>query len=98
MQINNNLFEGGITMIYTLPVCLENGQAFNTLPSQSIRFSRTSGYDGSGLRVTNIVGCANGDFLKECPRCGIIKPSEAFGLRETVNRDQSNCMDCRSQY
>ena len=85
-------------MIYTLPVHLEDGQVFNALPSHSISFSKTSGSDGNGLRVTNIVGYSNGDFLKKCPNCGRIKSSEAFGLRETVGRDQSNCMDCRSQY
>lgn len=85
-------------MIYTLPIRLENGRVFDTLPSQDVSFTKTSGYDGNGLRVTNIVGYAKGDFLKECPNCGKIKPSEAFGLRKTVDCDQSNCIDCRCQY
>lgn len=85
-------------MIYTIPIRLENGQVFTTLPSQPVSFTKTSGYDGNGLRVTNIVGYANGDFLKECPKCGRIKPSEEFGLRKTVGCDQSNCIACRSQY
>lgn len=85
-------------MIYTLPLRLENGQVFTSLPTQSVNFSKTSGYDGNNLRVTNIVGFSNGDFLKACPKCGETKPSEAFGLRETLDRDQSYCKDCRSQY
>lgn len=85
-------------MIYTLPLHLENGQVFTSLPTQSVNFSKTSGYDGNNLRATNIVGFSNGDFLKECPNCGEIKPSEAFGLRETLDRDQSYCKDCRGQY
>ena len=40
----------------------------------------------------------NGDFLKECPKCGRAKCSEQFGLRTTVNRDQSECTDCRGEY
>ena len=61
-------------------------------------FPKTSGYDGDNLRVTNIVGIQNGDFLKECPKCGRAKCSEQFGLRTTVNRDQSECTDCRGEY
>ncbi len=85
-------------MIYTLPVRLEDRQIFTSLPTNHISFPKVSGYDGNGLRVTNLVGFSNGDFLKKCPNCGRTKCSEAFGLRETVERDQSNCMDCRSQY
>lgn len=85
-------------MIYTLPVRLEDGQIFTSLPTNHISFPQVSGYDGNGLRVTNLVGFSNGDFLKVCPNCGQTKCSEAFGLRETVGRDQSNCMDCRSRY
>ena len=85
-------------MIYTLPVRLEDGQVFDALPLPSISFPKTNGRDGNGLRVTNIVGCSDRDFFKECPSCGRIKSSEAFGLRKTVRSDQSNCTDCRSQY
>lgn len=83
-------------MIYKLPITLEDGQVFESLPITSLSFSKVSGYDGNGLRVTNLVGFSNGDFLKECPNCGQIKYSRYFGLRTTVNRDQSNCISCRS--
>lgn len=85
-------------MIYKLPVRLENGQTFTSLPPKSLFFPKTSGYDGDNLRVTNIVGIQNGDFLKKCPKCKQIKHSEEFGLRKTVNRDQSQCTDCRGEY
>lgn len=85
-------------MIYKLPVRLENGRTFTFLPPENLSFSKTNGYDGDNLRVTNIVGIQNGDFLKECPKCGRVKYSEEFGLRKTVNRDQSECTDCRGEY
>ena len=85
-------------MIYKLPIRLENGKSFTSLPLIDQTFPKTSGYDGTSLRVTNIVGIQNGDFLKECPKCGLIKVSEEFGLRKTVNRDQSECIDCRGEY
>lgn len=85
-------------MIYTLPIYLEDGQTFSSLPTKPISFPKVSGYDGRRLRVTNLVGFSNGDFLKECPKCGRVKCSEEFGLRKTVGRDQSNCIDCRGQY
>ena len=52
-------------MIYKLPITLEDGQVFESLPITSLSFSKVSGYDGNGLRVTNLVGFFNGDFLKE---------------------------------
>jgi len=85
-------------VIYTLPVKFENGQTFDSLPAKNLSFPKTSGYDGNNLRVTNIVGVQNGDFLKECPKCRRVKCSEEFGLRKTVNRDQSECTECRSEY
>lgn len=85
-------------MIYKLPIRLENGQTFTFLPSGNLSFPKTSGYDGNNLRVTNIVGIQNGDFLKECPKCRCVKCSEEFGLRKTVNSDQSECLDCRGEY
>lgn len=85
-------------MIYKLPVKLEDGQIFSSLPAKPLSFDKVSGYDGNNIRVTNLVGFSNGDFLKKCPHCGKTKPSEAFGLRTTVGCDQSNCMDCRSLY
>ena len=51
-------------MIYKLPVRLEDGQTFTSLPPTNLSFPKTSGYDGDNLRVTNIVGIQNGDFLK----------------------------------
>ena len=85
-------------MIYKLPITLENGKTFTSLPLIDQTFAKTSGYDGTNLRVTNIVGIQNGNFLKECPKCGRAKISEEFGLRKTVNRDQSECIDCRGEY
>lgn len=85
-------------MIYKLPVRLEDGQIFTSLPSTNLSFPKTSGYDSDNLRITNIVGIKNGDFLKECPKCGRAKCSEEFGLRITVKRDQSECTDCRGEY
>lgn len=66
--------------------------------ANGLRFEQTTSLDGDNLRVTNIVGIQNGDFLKECPKCGRAKCSEQFGLRTTVNRDQSECTDCRGEY
>jgi hypothetical protein len=68
--------------------------------------TRRNGYDsssensGRGLRVTNISGVLNGDLLKWCPRCENDKPQAQFDPLRTTNerRDQSNCVDCRSQY
>lgn len=85
-------------MIYKLPVRLENGLTFTSLPLADQTFPKTSRFDGTSLRVTNIVGIQNGDFLKECPKCGRAKVSVEFGLRRTVNRDQSECIDCRGEY
>lgn len=82
-------------MIYCYPIHLENSMTFNAPPTESLRFPKCSGYDGNNIRVTNIVGYENGDFLKVCPNCNEILPSEAFGLRSTIDRDQSWCMDCR---
>lgn len=72
-------------MIYTLPVRLEDGQIFTSLPTNHISFPKVSGYDGNGLRVTNLVGFSNGDFLKKCPNCGRTKCSEAFGPEKLLN-------------
>lgn len=82
-------------MIYKYPIRLENSMIFYEPPNNSTSFPLTSGYDGNNLRITNIVGYANGDFLKYCPNCKRTLPSEFFGLRSTINRDQSWCMDCR---
>lgn len=82
-------------MIYTYPIHLENSMIFTEPPTESLSFPQCDGYDGDNLRITNIVGYSNGDFLKVCPNCGRERPSESFGLRLTVNRDQSWCMDCR---
>lgn len=65
-----------------------------------------NGYDsspensGKGLRVTNISGVQNGGLLKWCPGCKTDKPQAQFDPLRTTNerRDQSNCVDCRSQY
>ena len=87
-------------MIYKFPIYLDDGQQFLSAPTNSISFSKVSGKDGRDLRVTNLVGysCFYNDFLKQCPKCMEIKPSEAFGLRKTLWRDQSNCIACRSSY
>lgn len=82
-------------MIYCYPIHLENSMTFTEPPAEPIHFSKCNGYDGDNLRITNIVGYGNGDFLKICPHCNRILPTEAFGLRSTVDRDQSWCMDCR---
>lgn len=82
-------------MIYQFPIYLENSMTFNAPPTKPLHFSKSNGYDGNNMRVTNIVGYCNGDFLKICPRCNSELPSEAFGLRPTINRDQSWCKDCR---
>ena len=84
-------------MIYKLPVRLDNGIEFQTLPTKSFRFvDMENGYDSNNTRLTNIVGFSKeeNDFLKKCPMCGEIKPSEEFGLRGTVKRDQSDCINC----
>ena len=93
-------------MIYKLPVGLEDDQTFTSLPPTNLSFPKTSGYDGDNLRVTNITRVLpatkampkGSDFLKECPKCGRAKCSEQFGLRTTVNRDQSECTDYRGEY
>lgn len=82
-------------MIYTYPISLDNSMTIQSTPASSLHFPKTNGYDGNKTRITNIVGYDNGDFLKVCPNCGKILPSEAFGLRITMDRDQSWCMDCR---
>lgn len=41
------------------------GKCLNLFLITSLSFSKVSGYDGNGLRVTNLVGFFNGDFLKE---------------------------------
>lgn len=88
-------------MIYVLPVTLSHATVKS--PSQKdCAFKRSNGYDANGVRVTNIVGFRDGDFLKECPHCHDIYPSKMFGLRyDSVNcrvRDQSYCKRCRSQH
>ena len=88
----------GRNMTWGLVPDKREGQTFTSLPPTNLSFPKTSGYDGDNLRVTNIVGIQNGDFLKECPKCGRAKCSEQFGLRTTVNRDQSECTDCRGEY
>lgn len=85
-------------MIYTLPILLEDGQKFTSIPTNSLSFPEVNGRDGAGIRVTHLVGFSDGDFLKKCPKCKQIKYSEEFGLRKTVSADQSNCKVCRSQY
>lgn len=90
--------KGKLITIYKLSVRLENGQTFTFLPPENLSFPKTSGYDEDNLRVINIVGIQNGDFLKECPKRGRSKCSEEFGLRKTVNRAQSECTDCRGEY
>ncbi len=82
-------------MIYQYPIHLENSMTFTTAPTKPLSFTKSNGYDGNNIRVTNIVGYENGDFLKVCPHCNGILPSESFGLRPTMDRDQSWCMDCR---
>ena len=82
-------------MIYRYPIRLENSMTFTEPPTEPIYFPKCNGYDGDNLRITNIVGYENGDFLKICPHCNRILPTEAFRLRPTVGRDQSWCMDCR---
>ena len=81
-------------MIYSLPIRFDI-PIQNTSGQYPNRFPQTNGYDNNGVRVTNLVGYENGDFLKICPNCGRTLPSEAFGLRITENRDQSWCSDCR---
>ena len=82
-------------MIYSFPIRLDNSMTINTNPSTPLQFPITGGYDGDNVRMTNIVGYENGDFLKWCPHCDEVLPSESFGLRPTMDRDQSWCKDCR---
>lgn len=82
-------------MIYRYPILLDGLAPFNEAPAQPLSFPICSGYDGNNIRVTNLVGYANGDFIKWCPHCKRNLPSELFGLRKTINQDQSWCMDCR---
>lgn len=91
-------------MIYTLPIEFDFPIQIKTpqFPPDSCRFSsKVNGYDDEGVRVTNLVGFENGDFLKICPNCNRIFSATHFGLRNMGNgdiRDQSNCPDCRSRY
>lgn len=88
-------------MIYKLPLKLDNKIIIGELPTKSFQFVDVeNGYDSDDTRLTNIIGFskAKNDFLKKCPMCGEIKPSEEFGLRKSVGRDQSDCMNCRGQY
>ena len=82
-------------MIYCYPIHLENSMTFTEPPTEPLHFSKCNGYDGDNLRITNIVGYENGDFLKVCPHCNRILPTESFRLRSTIDRDQSWCIDCR---
>ena len=88
-------------MIYKLPLKLDNKIIIGELPTKSFQFVDVeNGYDSDDTRLTNIIGFSKekNDFLKKCPMCGEIKPSEEFGLRKSVWRDQSDCMNCRWQY
>ena len=82
-------------MIYSFPIYLEDSQTFTSHPTKKLRFQKTNGRDGNNVRITNIVGYENGDFLKWCPCCKRIRSSQNFGLRLTENKDQSYCTDCR---
>ena len=56
---------------------------------------------GEKIRITNIVGYQNGQFLKWCPHCERTMTLEEFdysGRFTGEQRDQSNCSDCRSSY
>lgn len=90
-------------MIYTLPITFDTPIQINTghFPIKQCQFSKVSGYDSSNVRVTNLVGFNNGDFLKICPNCMRIFSASYFGLRNMGDgsvRDQSNCPECRSRY
>lgn len=90
-------------MIYTLPITFDSPVHINVnhFPIQQCQFPKTSGYDSSNVRVTNLVGFSNGDFLKLCPNCNRTFSASHFGLRNMGDgsvRDQSNCPDCRSGY
>lgn len=54
---------------------------------------------GLGAIMTNLVGIANGDLLKECPDCGEVKSQSEFGEEGRTTRgkfrDQSYCNSCR---
>ncbi|HCW7016772.1 TPA: hypothetical protein OX923_002359 [Citrobacter farmeri] len=69
--------------------------------------TKVNGYDssneneGRGLRVTNLCGILNGEFLKLCPKCGQAKNFYHYGASyRTTNekRDQSECEVCRGNY
>ena len=88
-------------MIYNLPLFFKNRVVIPDLPNKSFRFADgEGGKDSKKIRFTNIIGFSKEkhDFLKKCPMCGEIKPSEEFGLRKSVGRDQSDCMNCRGKY
>lgn len=82
-------------MIYTYPINLDNSMTIQSAPATPLHFPQSNGYDGNKIRITNIAGYDNGDFLKVCQNCGKTLPSETFGLRITMDRAQSWCMDCR---
>lgn len=82
-------------MIYTYPICLDNSTTIQSAPAALLPFPKSNGYDGNKTRIINIVGYYNGNFLKGCPTCEKALPSKTFGLRITMDRDQSWCMNCR---
>lgn len=61
----------------------------------------SSGYDSTDARITNIVGFDGTNLLKQCPSCGLQKPTTEFGWSGRVTsgrRDQSECSNCRASY
>lgn len=64
-------------------------------------FTKINGWDIAGNRVTNLVGYDGVEVLKKCPACYEIKYVTDFGYSGRYTnrrRDQSQCMECRSQY
>ena len=51
-------------MIYSLPIRFDI-PIQNTSGQYPNRFPQTNGYDNNGVRVTNLVGYENGDFLND---------------------------------
>ena len=63
-------------------------------------YDSSSENNGSGLRVTNLVGTRLLSIQKKCPNCHRVHPFEKYGKRTYKGRkmDQSNCVNCRSRY
>lgn len=89
-------------MIIQPPISFDDGSTF-TPDGQTYRWSKKSGYDSRGRRITNLVGHNGKCFIKRCPHCEQDLPETDFGYDgrdtgEPARRDQSNCTECRGRY